>query len=106
MKLCLLADAGSIHTRRWAVSLSERGHDVTVLSLRASACGLPAVASNVHTRWRRPSTGWSNRRSLGSGWRQRPAVCRASVLVGQSVDLMERLYGDVLRESSTSVARS
>ncbi len=33
MKLCLLANARSIHTRRWASHLSRRGHDVTVLSL-------------------------------------------------------------------------
>jgi glycosyltransferase involved in cell wall biosynthesis len=31
----LLADAGSVHTRRWAASLAARGHEVAVLSLRA-----------------------------------------------------------------------
>jgi L-malate glycosyltransferase len=34
MTLCLLADAASIHTRRWAEALAGRGHLVTVLSLR------------------------------------------------------------------------
>lgn len=33
MKLCLLANAASIHTRRWATYFSQNGHDVTVLSL-------------------------------------------------------------------------
>src|SRR5215472_16437268 len=39
MRLCLLADASSVHTQRWAVALSERGHDVTVLSLRPADLG-------------------------------------------------------------------
>jgi L-malate glycosyltransferase len=34
LDLCLLADAGSAHTRRWAEALAGRGHGVTVLSLR------------------------------------------------------------------------
>jgi L-malate glycosyltransferase len=33
VKLCLLANAASIHTRRWATHFSQGGHDVTVLSL-------------------------------------------------------------------------
>ena len=33
MKLCFLANAQSIHTKRWATYFSENGHDVTVLSL-------------------------------------------------------------------------
>jgi glycosyltransferase involved in cell wall biosynthesis len=33
MKLCLLANAASIHTQRWAVHFSNQGHDVVVLSL-------------------------------------------------------------------------
>lgn len=37
MKLCLLSDAGSVHTQRWAAALGARGHDVTVLSLRPAA---------------------------------------------------------------------
>lgn len=41
MKLCLLANAASIHTRRWATYFSEHGHDVTVLSL--SAGSIPGV---------------------------------------------------------------
>ena len=35
MKLCLLANATCIHTRRWAAHFSARGHEVVVLSLSA-----------------------------------------------------------------------
>lgn len=41
VRLCLLADAGSIHTQRWARHFAERGDDVHVLSLR------PAVIPGV-----------------------------------------------------------
>jgi L-malate glycosyltransferase len=34
MRLCLLAEASSIHTRRWAQHFAARGDDVLVLSLR------------------------------------------------------------------------
>ncbi len=33
MKLCFLANAQSIHTRRWTTYFARNGHDVTVLSL-------------------------------------------------------------------------
>jgi len=33
MKLCLLANAASIHTRRWATHFAAHGHEVTVVSL-------------------------------------------------------------------------
>ena len=33
MKLCYLANAGSVHTQRWATHFAQQGHDVTVLSL-------------------------------------------------------------------------
>jgi glycosyltransferase involved in cell wall biosynthesis len=33
LKLCFLANAQSIHTRRWTTYFAENGHDVTVLSL-------------------------------------------------------------------------
>lgn len=33
MKLCFLANAGSVHTQRWATHFAQQGHDVTVLSL-------------------------------------------------------------------------
>jgi len=32
VKLALLADAGSIHTRRWSAGLHERGHDVRIVT--------------------------------------------------------------------------
>jgi L-malate glycosyltransferase len=34
MRICLLADAGSVHTRRWAAAMAERGNTISVLSLR------------------------------------------------------------------------
>ena len=34
MHLCLLADAGSLHTQRWAKYLAGRGHNVHLLSFR------------------------------------------------------------------------
>jgi glycosyltransferase involved in cell wall biosynthesis len=37
MKLCLLADAPSIHTRRWAEYFAGRGHEVHLLSMRPAA---------------------------------------------------------------------
>src|SRR3954468_12821375 len=36
MRLCLLADAASIHTRRWAEYFAGRGHEVHLLSMRAA----------------------------------------------------------------------
>src|SRR5712692_8824738 len=36
MKLCLLADAASVHTRRWAEYFAERGHEVHLLSMRSA----------------------------------------------------------------------
>jgi len=41
MKLCLLANAESIHTQRWATYFSQNGHSVTVLSL--SKGNIPGV---------------------------------------------------------------
>jgi len=38
MRLCLLADAGSIHTQRWAGYFAGRGHEVHVLSMRPARC--------------------------------------------------------------------
>ncbi|MGQ9675869.1 MAG: glycosyltransferase [Chloroflexota bacterium] len=37
MRICYLADAGSIHTHRWALGLARRGHEVTVCSHRPAA---------------------------------------------------------------------
>lgn len=34
MRICLLANARSVHTRRWARAYAERGHDTHVLSIR------------------------------------------------------------------------
>lgn len=44
MKLCLLADAASIHTRRWAEYFAGRGHEVHLLSMRAA----PYARVRVH----------------------------------------------------------
>lgn len=32
MRILIISSAGSIHTQRWAIALSERGHDVTIFS--------------------------------------------------------------------------
>ena len=51
MKLCLLADAASIHTRRWAEYFAGRGHDVHLLSMR------PASYAQVTVHLIRPPLG-------------------------------------------------
>jgi glycosyltransferase involved in cell wall biosynthesis len=51
MKLCLLADAASIHTRRWAEYFAARGHEVHLLSMR------PAAYSRVMVHTLRPPLG-------------------------------------------------
>ena len=38
MRVLLVADAGSIHTKRWTLALSDRGHDVEVATLRDGEC--------------------------------------------------------------------
>jgi glycosyltransferase involved in cell wall biosynthesis len=45
MKICILANALSVHTQRWAKAFAEKGHDVHLLSIRHIE--LPGV--NVHT---------------------------------------------------------
>ena len=35
MKLAIIANARAVHTQRWAQAMAERGHDVTVLSIRS-----------------------------------------------------------------------
>ncbi|MGE0385139.1 MAG: glycosyltransferase [Gammaproteobacteria bacterium] len=37
MRICLLADANSIHTARWAHAFAERGHETHVISFRPAA---------------------------------------------------------------------
>jgi L-malate glycosyltransferase len=51
MKLCLLADAASIHTRRWAEYFAARGHAVHLLSMR------PAPYDRVAVQVIRPPLG-------------------------------------------------
>ncbi len=41
MRLCYLADGGSVHTRRWLSHFAEQGHEVHVISLEPS--GVPGV---------------------------------------------------------------
>ncbi len=45
MRICILANARAVHTRRWATAYAERGHDVHVLSIRSD--DIPGV--RVHT---------------------------------------------------------
>lgn len=47
MRILLLADAPSIHTRRWAKGLSDRGFDIHVASLRPSE--IPGVTIHALT---------------------------------------------------------
>ncbi len=51
MKLCLLADAASIHTRRWAETFAGRGHEVHLLTMR------PAAYARVTVHCIRPPLG-------------------------------------------------
>ncbi len=48
MNLCVLADAASVHTQRWARFFAEKGHNVDVLSFR------PAEIKNVTVHRLRP----------------------------------------------------
>jgi hypothetical protein len=45
MKICILSNAVSVHTQRWAGAFAERGHDVHLLSISYS--NIPGV--EVHT---------------------------------------------------------
>jgi glycosyltransferase involved in cell wall biosynthesis len=45
MKICMLANAESVHTQRWAAAFADRGHEVHLLSIRKVF--IPGV--NVHT---------------------------------------------------------
>ena len=42
-RIALLADAGSVHTVRWARGLADRGHDVHVVSLHEPSPDLTGV---------------------------------------------------------------
>lgn len=33
MKICYLADAGSVHTKKWCDFFKKKGHDIHVISL-------------------------------------------------------------------------
>src|SRR5262245_10916408 len=76
MKICLLADAGSVHTQRWAAALAGRGHTITVLSLR------PAVIPGVEVVDPSPPR-WPSKLGYLTVWstvRQRLAHVRPDVL--------------------------
>lgn len=48
MRICILANALAVHTQRWAVALAGRGHQVTVLSIRAAEIdGVRVVTERV-----------------------------------------------------------
>ncbi|MEX0922813.1 MAG: glycosyltransferase [Rhodovibrionaceae bacterium] len=48
IRICILANARAVHTQRWAKALAERGHDVTVLSIRhAEIPGVQVVTKSV-----------------------------------------------------------
>src|SRR5712692_2520891 len=68
MKLCLLADAASVHTRRWAEYFAERGHEVHLLSMR------PARYSRVTVHRIRPPFGRGG--YLAAAWVARRRIRR------------------------------
>lgn len=45
MKICILANAASVHTQRWAKAFAERGHKVDIISINSA----DIVGVNVHT---------------------------------------------------------
>lgn len=48
MKILMLANARAVHTKRWARALAERGHDVTVISIReATIPGVTVISRPV-----------------------------------------------------------
>lgn len=57
MKICIMANARAVHTRRWALAFTDRGHEVVVLSIRATT--IPGVTvrtvcigkPNAASRW-------------------------------------------------------
>jgi glycosyltransferase involved in cell wall biosynthesis len=51
VRICMLSDAGSIHTRRWAEYFANRGHEVHLISMR------PAEYSRVRVHVVRPWLG-------------------------------------------------
>jgi glycosyltransferase involved in cell wall biosynthesis len=54
VKICYLANAGSIHTQRWARHFSNRGHQVTVVSFQpGSIDNIPVIQILRRTVWRR-----------------------------------------------------
>ena len=61
MNICYLANAASIHTRKWALHFARRGHEVHLVSLHSPTEDLPGV--RVHylgpkNRTRRAVPGW------------------------------------------------
>jgi L-malate glycosyltransferase len=67
MRLCLLADAASIHTRRWAEFFAARGHEVHLVSMR------PAAYERVTVHLIRPPLGRGGYllAAAGARWRVR-----------------------------------
>lgn len=60
MRICLLADASNIHTRRMALGLAGKGHDVRVIShkngsipgIQVQQYAVPALGLSHPARWR------------------------------------------------------
>lgn len=48
MKLCYLANAASIHTRKWALHFARRGYDVHLVSLHPPPLGETLTGVSVH----------------------------------------------------------
>jgi glycosyltransferase involved in cell wall biosynthesis len=71
MRICLLADAQSVHTRRWLGFLSRRGHELDIISFRPAA----SPAGRIHA----------------FGWGRRLGKLRYLLYLGQIRRLVRRL---------------
>lgn len=53
MIICLIADARSIHTQRWAEHFAQKGHDVHLVTYDPSGIVIPGVTEHViASRWK------------------------------------------------------
>ena len=71
LRLCVLGDLESIHTRRWLEPFVERGHEVHAVSYYPPAATLDGV--NVHALTGR---GKKRGRPVGMEEPRRPPSCR------------------------------
>ena len=89
MNICYLANAASIHTRKWALHFARRGHEVHIVSLHSPTEDLPGVSVHYlgpQNRTRRSVSGWRYLlmagRVRGLVRRLRPEVLHAHYATG------------------------